>query len=203
MTPFKPGKINFIQKMISKFLYFIKCLRFIPAIIIFKTSSQNEEFEYELYRWSIVNRYNKSGIQAFLHFMYCFPEYRSLFYHRTGKNWLRHFAKGQTNLYFHTPSKNIGIGLVIWHGYSTVINAQSIGKNCSIWHNVTIGKKTTDSIEDRPKIGNDVNICTGVIATGNIRIADGVTLGAGSVVVDSILKEGSVVVGQKARVISK
>jgi len=92
--------------------------------------------------------------------------------------------------------------LVIWHGYSTVINAESIGNDCSIWHNVTIGKKSVKSINDRPTIGNNVSVCTGAIVVGKIDIADDVVIGAGSTVIDSIPDKGSLVVGNKAKAIT-
>ncbi len=86
---------------------------------------------------------------------------------------------------------------MIWHGYSTVVNAKEIGENVQIWHNVTIGKKTTKLVDDRPIIGNNVSICTGSILIGDISIADNVVIGAGTVVVDSVLKSGCKVVGNK------
>lgn len=189
--------------MLGTLIYWIKNVRFLPALAVFLTSKKHELVHYECERWLLCNNFKESGRKGFVVLMSRFPEYRSLFYYRTGCNWLRHFAKGQTNLYFHTPSDRIGKGLVIWHGYSTVINAQSIGENCSVWHNVTLGKKTTQPVDDRPIIGDNVSVCTGAIVVGDIKIADGVTIGAGSVVVDSIHNKNAVVVGPKAKEIVK
>ena len=46
-----------------------------------------------------------------------------------------------------------------------------------------------------PTIGNDVFIGYGAIILGNIKIADGVKIGAGAVVTKDVLKEGATVVG--------
>lgn len=183
-------------------IYIIKSIRFLPAYIVIKSNKNKNDLIYEMERWLSCNNLCKmTNFKAFALLMSSFPEYRSLLYHRTGCKWLRHFVKGQTNLYFHTPSNKIGKGLIIWHGYSTVINAKSLGENCSVWHNVTIGKKTTQLIDDRPIIGDNVNICTGAIVIGNIKIANNVTIGAGSTVIDSIPVDNAIVVGQKARII--
>ncbi len=186
--------------MIGQILFRIKSFRFIPALLVVKKSKYRDVVEYERNVWLKSNHIPCFGDIGFLTLMTKFPEYRSLVYHRTGCGWLRHFGKGQTNLYFHTPSNRIGKGLLIWHGYSTVINADSIGENCSIWHNVTIGKKSVMPINDKPVIGNNCSICTGAIVIGGINIADGVIIGAGSTVVDSIEVKEAIVTGQKATV---
>lgn len=182
-------------------IYTIKMIRFFPAFWMLNVSKEKNIILYEVDRWLSLNHINTSIKRGFFILMQMFPEFRSLFYHRTGAYWLRHFGKGQVNLYFHTPSYKIGKGLIIWHGYSTIINAESIGENCSIWHNVTLGKKTILPIDDRPKIGNNVSISTGAIIVGNIAIADGVTIGAGTVVVNSIEEKNATVVGVKGRIV--
>lgn len=186
--------------MIGRILFRIKSFRFIPALFVVTISKCRSVVEYERDLWLKRNYISCSGNIGFLTLMLKFPEYRSLVYHRTGCGWLRHFGKGQTNLYFHTPSSKIGKGLLIWHGYSTVINADSIGENCSIWHNVTVGKKSVKPINDKPVIGNNCSICTGAIVIGGINIADGVLIGAGSTVVNSIEAKDAVVTGPKAKI---
>lgn len=181
----------------------IKSLRFFPALWVAKHSSQCDIVNYERDRWLELNGITERGTRGFLILMSMFPEFRSLVYHRTGAKWLRHFAKGQTNLYFHTPSNKIGKGLVIWHGYSTVINAESIGEDCMIWHNVTIGKKSINPVNDRPIIGDNVRISTGSIVLGEITVADGSTIAAGSILIDSVTTKNALVAGIKAQEKSK
>ncbi len=68
-------------------------------------------------------------------FYVCFAEYiefRSVVYRKLNKarfltNWL---LKGMSNLYICTV--DIGGGLIIQHGFSTIINAKKIGKNCHV-----------------------------------------------------------------------
>lgn len=186
---------------LGKILYCIKSVRFIPHLYVIAKSPIKELLDYERDRWLEFNNIKESGRQGYISLFMQFPEYRSLFYHRTGKTFLRRLAAGQTNLYFHTPQDKIGRGLIIWHGYSTVINAQWIGTDVQIWHNVTLGKKSIKPIEDRPIIGNNVSICTGAIVLGNISIADNSTVGAGTVVTKSVPKKGSTVIGAKQQII--
>lgn len=89
----------------------------------------------------------------------------------------------------------IGGGLVCYHGHGTIIHANKIGENLSIWQGVTIGRnpKSGDTI-DIPTIGNNVSIYTNAVVAGNITIGDNVKIGAGAVVMKDI-PSNSVVIG--------
>lgn len=186
----------------KRFLNLLTSVRFIPHLLVYYTSNATlrATLDYERDMWLRLNHFHKCGIRGFLMLLVVFPEYRSLFYFRTGKIWLRFFAKGQTNLYFHMKPEQIGKGLMIWHGYSTVLNAKRIGENCQIWQNVTLGKKTIKEIDDRPVIGNDVLICTGAVVIGDISVGNGVTVGANATVVKNV-PDNATVVGVAARII--
>lgn len=185
--------------MVSKLFSYISSMRFIPHLIVYylSPSARRSMLDYERDRWLNKNRFHKKGTRGFLLLLNCFPEYRTLFYLRTHAAWLSTFAKGQTNLFFHTPENKIGKGLVIWHGFSTIINAQSIGDNCEIWHNVTVGKKTTDDINDKPIIGSGVRLCTGAIVIGDITIGNNATIAAGAVTLNDV-QDGQLVAGVPA-----
>jgi serine O-acetyltransferase len=75
-----------------------------------------------------------------------------------------------------------------------------MGKNCQVWHNVTIGRAKPK--QGRPIIGDNVNICAGAIVIGEIQIGNNVTIGAGSVVVRSI-PDNCVVAGNPAKIIKQ
>ena len=103
-------------------------------------------------------------------------------------------APGLNSLYIKT--NNIGKGLFIQHGFSTIITAESIGENCWINQQVTIGWTAAGS----PIIGDTVRIGAGAIVLGNIKIGDNSTVGAGTTINASI-PNNSLVVGAKPRVI--
>lgn len=187
----------------SRLFSLIRSLRLIFHILVFYTSPLRKNvLEYERDRWLELNHFTKGGLSGFLLLLNVFPEYRSLFYHRTGANWLSFFAKGQTNLYFHTPQEKIGRGLVLWHAYATVINAQSLGCDCQIWHLVTLGKKDISENENRPVIGDNVSICTGSVVIGNIKIGNNSLIGANSVANKSV-PANSVAVGSPIQIINR
>jgi serine O-acetyltransferase len=66
---------------------------------------------------------------------------------------------------------------------------------------VTIGKKTSQQVNDRPTIGNNVKISAGAIAVGDIKIADNSVIGAGAIVTKDVPEPGTVVVSQPSRYI--
>lgn len=179
----------------------MQSIRLIPHIIVFYTSAYHDVLAYERNRWLETHGLNKTGWRGFLLLLNSLPEYRSLFYFRTGAWWLSFLAKPQNNLEFYTKSEKIGKGLVIWHGFSTVINVASMGDDCEIWQNVTIGKSTTANISNRPHIGNRVKVAASAIVIGNITLADDVTIGAGAVAVKDVLDRGATIVSQPHRTI--
>ena len=104
------------------------------------------------------------------------------------------FFPGEKALYLST--KNIGWNLFIQHGFATVIAAKSIGQNCHINQQVTVGY----SYSDAPVIGNGVSILAGAIVIGDVKIGDNAIIGAGSVVVKDVA-EREIVGGAPAKVI--
>ncbi|MBC6500455.1 colanic acid biosynthesis acetyltransferase WcaB [Citrobacter freundii] len=94
---------------------------------------------------------------------------------------------------------SIGRHFTIHHGYGLVINKHVVaGDDFTVRHGVTIGNSGGND-QSCPVIGNGVELGACVTLLGDITIGDNVTIGAGSVVVDSI-PDNALVVGEKARV---
>ncbi len=96
---------------------------------------------------------------------------------------------------------DIGAGLLIPHPLCVVINAKSIGENCTILQGCTIGLLST-SDPQKPIIGNEVYLGAGAKILGPIKVGDGSTVGANAVVLSDI-PENAVAVGIPARTLSK
>lgn len=189
--------------MLETIISYIKTIRLLPHILVYFTSKQKELLDYERDTWLREYRLPKRGLRGLLLLLNSLPEYRSLFYFRTDSKWLSVFAKGQNNLEFYTSSENIGRGLMIWHGFSTVINVLRMGEDCQVWQNVVIGKRQTHAdVDDRPIIGNGVKIAAGAVVVGDITVGDYATIGAASVANKDVPAK-AVVVGQPSRYIVK
>ena len=125
------------------------------------------------------------------------PEFRSLFYKRAGalrllSSW---WLRGKATLEITTS--DIGGGLIIQHGFATIISAERIGNNCKIYQQVTIG---FDHELKAPVIGDNVEVCCGAKIIGGVTIGDNVLIGANAVVVKDV-PSNSVVAGVPARII--
>jgi serine acetyltransferase len=90
-----------------------------------------------------------------------------------------------------------GGGMIIPHFGPIKLNADKIGKNLYVFHNVTIGN---DYATGRPVIGDNVFISTHCVIIGKIHIGDNVVIGANSLV-DSDIPSNSLAAGNPARVI--
>ena len=76
-----------------------------------------------------------------------------------------------------------------------------IGKNCTIYQNVTIGKKKYGFFEDKNTvIGDNVTIFANACIIGNVNIGDNAIIGAGAIVLDDV-PANAVVAGNPAKVI--
>ena len=94
----------------------------------------------------------------------------------------------------------IGPGLLIMHRNGIFIGPATIGDNCVLHHNVTIGQRVAAGDLGVPRLGDDVWIGPGATITGEITIGNGVTISAGSVVSRSI-PDHALVAGNPGRVI--
>jgi serine O-acetyltransferase len=101
------------------------------------------------------------------------------------------------SLFIHTPV--IGPGLLIEHGFATIIAASRIGSNCWINQQVTIGYNER---MECPTLGDNVYVYAGAKIIGGVTIGNNVKVGANAVVVKDIPSDCTVV-GVPARVVER
>lgn len=103
---------------------------------------------------------------------------------------------------FTIPKNVFGPGLSIAHYGTIIINGNAkVGDNCRLHTCVNIGTKAGHS-SLAPKIGNNVYIGPGAKLFGDIEIADGIAIGANSVVNKSFLEQNISIAGVPAKKIN-
>jgi serine O-acetyltransferase len=95
----------------------------------------------------------------------------------------------------------IGPGLYLMHHTGVFIGPVSIGDNCVLHHNVTIGQRVAAGDQGVPRIGNDVWIGPGATISGDVTIGDGATISAGTVIARDV-PAGALVAGNPGRVVN-
>lgn len=183
----------------KKLLIILSAIRLLPHYILFNCHKNKKIIQYDIARWLKITN-SGSNIQfGFITLMTIYPEYRNLFYKRIGSiylmvNWL---CPKMNTLFIAT--NDIGPGLFIQHGFATIIAAKSIGRDCWINQQVTIGySNKTDS----PEIGDNVIINAGVKVIGKVKMGDNSHAGANAVVVKNV-PENCTVVGVPAYIIRR
>ncbi len=96
------------------------------------------------------------------------------------------FARFITGIEIH-PGAKIGRRLFIDHGIGIVIGeTATIGDDCTIYHNSTLGGTGKDKNKRHPDIGNNVMIGSGSKILGPIKIGNNVKIGANAIVTKNI-----------------
>ena len=165
--------------------------------LLFVLVKNNKRFGADLQRWSAwkpcpyKNRY-----MQFVFMMSEYKEFRNICYHRMGKiqYLIRWLCPPLDSLYINT--KDIGGGFLIQHGFATIINADRIGENCKVFQQVTIGYNG----EERPTIGDNVEICCGAKVIGGLKIGNNAVIGAQALVIHDV-PENAVVGGALSTII--
>ena len=86
-------------------------------------------------------------------------------------------------------SAEIDGGLRLPHQHNIVLNGKvKIGKNCTLYHQVTLGMNDFLPYPNAPVIGDNVYIGAGAKIIGNVKISDNCKIGANAVVVKDLLK---------------
>lgn len=188
---------------------FIK-ITLLSHVLFFNRSPHKVLIEKDITRWVSIYQPDKADnivVDNLRWLIINYQEFRNLFYYRIGgcETFLgkillkisKFLYKPMDTLFIRTPI--IGPGLFIQHGFATTISADSIGENCWINQQVTIGHKGKDR---RPTIGNNVRISCGAKVLGRLTIGDGSIVGANAVVTKNV-PPNCTVVGVPAYIIKR
>ncbi|MDD3420122.1 MAG: serine O-acetyltransferase [Candidatus Gastranaerophilales bacterium] len=141
----------------------------------------------------------------------CYPGLHALISHRIAHKlaywnvpflprFISHISRFLTGIEIH-PKATIGRRFFIDHGMGVVIGETTIiGNDVLIYQGATLGGTGKETGKRHPTIANNVVIGAGAKVLGNILIGENSQIGAGSVVVDDV-PTNSTVVGIPGRVI--
>lgn len=111
-------------------------------------------------------------------------------------------AVRRTGIEIH-PGAQIGKGLFIDHGNGVIIGETTIiGDNCTLYQGVTLGGTGKEQGKRHPTLGNNVMVSAGAKVLGSFKIGDNSKIGAGSVVLEEV-PPNSTVVGVPGRVVKR
>jgi len=149
-----------------------------------------------------------SAMEVFL-----YPSFKVMISYRRAH---RHYLKGQyfwarlisqraarkTGIEIH-PGAQIGKGFFIDHGHGVIIGETTIiGDNVTLYQGVTLGGTGKEHGKRHPTIGNNVMISAGAKILGSFTVGDNCKIGAGSVVLQEV-PPNCTVVGVPGRVVKR
>ena len=134
-----------------------------------------------------------------------YPGVHALFFHRIAHclhsrlklrfiaRLISHVARFLTGIEIH-PGAEIGSGFFIDHGMGVVIGETTvIGEDVTLYQGVTLGGTGNERGKRHPTIENGVVVGAGARVLGNIKIGEKTRVGAGSVVVNPVPPNSTVV----------
>ena len=142
-----------------------------------------------------------------------YPSFQVMMAHRRAH---KHYLKGhyfraraisqraarRTGIDIH-PGATIGKGFFIDHGIGVIIGETTIiGDNCTLYQGVTLGGTGKEHGKRHPTLGNNVMVSAGAKVLGSFTVGDNSKIGAGSVVLDEV-PPNSTVVGVPGRVVKR
>lgn len=178
-----------------KLLLLTQLLRILP--ILPGVPWQEDKFQKDLARWRQLLHLKGTDLTVFARLMWEKKEFRNLFlyrirFHRLFRTWTALWYRPMDTLYL--EAGEIGGGLFIQHGFATMVAAKSIGDNCWINQQVTVGHTGKGC----PVIGNNVMITCGAKVLGDITVGNDAVIGANAVVIRDV-EPGAVMGGVPAR----
>lgn len=193
-----------MKKLLTHGQLALSVLRLLPHVGLFVLADTGGLVMSDVLRWAQV-LYGAAptgrlqSVVVFARLMTFYPEFRNLFYKRMG-------LKGRVFAFMCAPlstlyiaTDRIGRGLFIQHGFATIIAAESIGDNCWINQQVTVGYAADGG---KPTLGNNVVINAGAKVIGGVQVGSNTKIGANAVVVKST-PANVTVVGIPARIVKR
>lgn len=160
-------------------------------------------FEQIKYDIKVVFRRDPAA-RSVLEVILCYPGLHAIWLHRISHflykkglvlipRLINYFTRFLTGVDIH-PGATIGKGLFIDHATGVVVGETSIiGDNVTLYQGVTLGGTGKEKGKRHPTIGNNVVVATGAKVLGSFTVGDNSKIGAGSVVLEEVPPNSTVV----------
>lgn len=165
-------------------------------------------------REDIKTIYDKDpAAENILEVLFCYPGLHALILHRIAHKlnyWkipliprmISNVSRFFTGIEIH-PNARIGRRFFIDHGTGVVIGATTIiGDDVLLYQGVTLGGTGNEHGKRHPTLGDNIVVGSGAKILGNINIGSNSRIGAGSVVIDDV-PENSTVIGIPGRIVKQ
>lgn len=111
---------------------------------------------------------------------------------------LSHVVRWLTGVEIH-PAAELGERVTIDHGMGVVIGETAdIGDDVHLYHGVTLGGAANEPVKRHPTLEDGVHVGANATLLGAITVGEGATVGAGSVLTESV-EPGTTVAGVPAK----
>ena len=145
--------------------------------------------------------------------VFLYPSFRAILYYRVAHKlylkkhyfvarWISQRAARKTGIEIH-PGAKIGKGLFIDHGHGVIIGETAVvGDNVTLYQGVTLGGTGKETGKRHPTLEDNVMVSAGAKILGSFTIGANSKIGAGSVVLEEV-PPNSTVVGVPGRVVKR
>ena len=141
-----------------------------------------------------------SSFKAILHYRIAHKLYLKKHYFLA--RWVSQRAARKTGIEIH-PGAVIGKGFFIDHGSGVIIGETAIiGDNVTLYQGVTLGGTGKETGKRHPTLGDNVMVSAGAKIIGSFKIGENSKIGAGSVVIEEV-PPNCTVVGVPGRIVKR
>ena len=160
-------------------IYILNFFRCLPHLIVFSFHKNRALIIQDVKRGLSLHNKIYGPIKGFIFLMSFERAFRNIFYYRIQPFEILLNPICPKLKALRIESCSIGPGFAISHGFASTIGAKSIGENCTVFQQVTLGAGGKDGF---PTILNNVTIFAGAVIIGKITIGNNSVVGANATV---------------------
>jgi serine O-acetyltransferase len=160
-------------------IFILNCIRCIPHVLVYYLHKNKSLIKEDIKNGLKLLNKNYGNLKGLIYLLSFEKAFRNLFYYRVQPFEIILNIVCPRLIAMRIDACKIGPGLSISHGFGSTIGAKSIGKNCTIFQQVTLGAAGNAGF---PTILDNVTIYAGAVIIGNVTIGNNSVVGANATV---------------------